>query len=116
MWEYYMKKVLHLSQEKLIEKFHEEKIIFVFNYIKTRKDHLDPHLRKIIHFFGRKLSFFSNKGYNVSNIQLAERNKLYQEYQKIAHKINTFFKNEVSNVGRNEKSHVINNASSILCT
>lgn len=73
-------------------------------------------MRKIIHFFGRKLSFFSNKGYNVSNIQLAERNKLYQEYQKIAHKINTFFKNEVSNVGRNEKSHVINNASSILCT
>ena len=52
--------------------------------------------------------FFSNKGNRGSNIQLAEGNELLQDDQEIAGKLNTFFKNAVSNLNINKNTYLIN--------
>ena len=58
--------------------------------------------------------FFSNKGDRGSNMQLVEGNELLQDDQKNADKLNTFFKNSVSNLNINENTYLINNDSGNL--
>ena len=49
-------------------------------------------------FFGRKLSIFCQIKETDSNIQLADGNESLEDDQKIADKLNTFFKNAVLNL------------------
>ena len=49
--------------------------------------------------------FFSNKGDRGSNIQLVKDSELLQDDQKIADELNSFFKNAVSNLNRNENTY-----------
>ena len=49
-------------------------------------------------FLEDRYTFFSNKGDHVLNMQLVEGNELLQNDQKIAVKLNTFFKIAVSNL------------------
>ena len=49
-------------------------------------------------FFGRKLSIFCQIKETDSNIQLIDGNESLEDDQKIADKLNTFFKNAVLNL------------------
>ena len=53
-------------------------------------------------------SFFSYKGDGGWNIQLVEDNELLQDDQKIADKLNSFFKNAVLNLNIIEDTYLIN--------
>ena len=52
--------------------------------------------------------FFSNKGNLGPNIKLVKKNELIQNDQEIANKLNTFFKDTVSNLEINENPYIIN--------
>ena len=55
--------------------------------------------------------FFSNKGNLGPNIKLVEKNELIQNDQETANKLNTFFKDTVSNLEVNENPYIINHVS-----
>ena len=52
-------------------------------------------------FFGRKLSIFCQIKETDSNIQLVDGNESLEDDQKIADKLNIFFKNAVLNLFSN---------------
>ena len=49
--------------------------------------------------------FISNKGNLGPNIKLVEKTELLQNNQEIANELNTFFKNNVSNLKINENPY-----------
>ena len=55
--------------------------------------------------------FFSNKGDFGPNIKLVEKNELIQNEEEIANELNTFFKDNVSNLNMNENPYILNQVS-----
>ena len=72
-------------------------------------------MRKITNFFGRQLSLFSQiKETVVRRLYNLLKNELLQDDHKIADELNTFFKNAVLNLNKNENTYIINHDSGSL--